>query len=132
MLRICILAALAIIVVSAPAEKENLFPLYTGQTQWTFWTMMNLMEQNPNSNIFLASHSAYHALLIAYFGSTGAAEEGLKNGLFLQWANSKSKVVKEYKKERLAHNVRTYARVGNAVQFKSVDKLYFDDSVDFK
>lgn len=131
MLKICIVAAIAIIVASAPVRKDP-FRLYGGQSRYTVSMMMTLMKDYPQSNIFFSSHSTYRALLHAYMGSTGATEQALKKHLFLDWTNDKTNIAQAYKTEGLSHIIRTSARVNKAIQFKSIDKLYFDNSVQLK
>lgn len=131
MLKICVLAAIAIIVASTPVRKDP-FRLCGGQSQFTVSVMMTLMKDNPETNIFFSSHSSYRALLLAYMGSTGATEQALKKHLFLDWANDKTNVANAYKFEWLTKQVRTAARVGKAVRFNSVDKLYLANSVQLK
>lgn len=102
--------------------------LYKGLTIFTASFLKAMHEANPNENLFFSPFSLYHALLLAYFGAGNQTEKSLKQVLQLQWAQSKAEVFEGYKYE---NNHRHYYHHADApVQFSSVDRFYFDKSVE--
>lgn len=52
--------------------------LYKGLTIFTANFLDAMHKANPNENLFFSPFSLYHALLLAYFGSTNQTEKSLK------------------------------------------------------
>lgn len=85
-----------------------------------------IRKATPNENVFFSPYSTYHALLLAYFGSSGDVEKQLVKVLNLNWANNKEAVRSIYRSEKMFH----HDRVENMpLEFSSVDRLYFDKRV---
>lgn len=69
--------------LSEDIEKNSEFKykartLYKGLTIFTANFLDAMHKANPNENLFFSPFSLYHALLLAYFGSGGQTEKGLK------------------------------------------------------
>ena len=115
-------------VGSAPAKGIKT-KLYNGQQEFT----LNLLEQvnriSSQENVFFSPYSVFHALLLAYFGSTQQTEKSLKNVLKLDWTDNKVDVMQAY---RLEKSMRAKRGRNSSVEFKSADRLYFDKSVRVK
>lgn len=103
--------------------------LYAGQQEFT----LNLLEQvnriSSQENVFFSPYSVFHALLLAYFGSTNQTEQSLKKVLKLDWTENKFDVMQAY---RLEKSMRIKRAKNASVDFRSADRLYFDNSVKVK
>jgi serine protease inhibitor len=59
-------------------NKEAKQKLYKGEQIFTAHFLKALNEVTPNENVFFSPYSLYHALLLAYFGSSNTTEKELK------------------------------------------------------
>lgn len=100
--------------------------LYYGQGKFFVNLLHALKKVKPNETIFFSPHSIFRALLLNYFIADGEKEELFKKALQLDWAKSKDDVRRAYELEKLA---RTNCQENQAVQFNSVEKLYFSNQV---
>lgn len=103
--------------------------LYYGQRKFSVALLDSLQKATPNDSLIFSPHSTYRALLLAYFGANGETEKALSNVLRLDWAKSKADVEYAYNLERKARANRVQHQT---VEFKSVDKLYFDKHVELR
>lgn len=112
-----------------PITKGSKTKLYSGEQEFT----LNLLEQvnriSSQENVFFSPYSVFHALLLAYFGSTNQTEQSLKKVLKLDWTENKMDVMQAYRLEK-QHRIRRAKN--SSVDFRSADRLYFDKSVKVK
>lgn len=133
-----ILAAIAIAVdgqclsendVGSTLIKGSKSKLYAGEQEFS----LNLLEQinqiSSQENVFFSPYSVYHALLLAYFGATNQTEQSLRNVLKIDWTENKFDVMQAYRLEKTMRNKRAK---NSSVEFRSADRLYFDNSVRVK
>lgn len=115
--------------VGSTLSKGIKSKLYSGQQEFT----LNLLEQvnrvSSQENVFFSSYSVFHALLLAYFGSSQQTERSLKNVLKLDWTDNKFDVMQAY---RLEKSMRIKRAKNSSVEFRSADRLYFDKNVKVK
>lgn len=103
--------------------------LYYGQRNFSVSLLNALQKATPNDSLIFSPHSTFRALLLAYFGANGDTEKSLAEVLHLDWAKSKADVEHAYVLERQARANRAEHQ---SVEFKSVDKLFFDKKVDLR
>lgn len=132
MLKIWLLAATAVIVMSSPTSTEDKscsFRLYQGQSRFAVSMIKSLSKNHPRSNLFFSPHTIYRTLIRAYIGSGGAIKKSLKNALFLDWSSDENDVADAYKMEKLARAERFS---GDSIHFKSVDKFFVTRNIMLK
>lgn len=130
MLKIWTLAAIVAVVVAFPSNDENpSYRLFAGQQRFSAALLNSFRKANPTRSFFFSPHSAYKALLLAYFGAEGETKMNLERGLFLSWADDRSTVAEAYKSESLARAERMHSE---GTQFNSVDKLYVTKDAQLK
>jgi len=96
--------------------------LYKGQQNFAV-SMLNVIRQStPNENVFFSPYSTYHALLLAYFGSSGDTEKELAKVLHLDWADSKEVVRSAYILEKMNRKERQSKM---PLEFSSADRIFF-------
>lgn len=115
--------------VSSGMNKGIKTKLYSGQQDFTLSLLEQVNSVHSTENVFFSSYSVFHALLLAYFGSTSATEQSLKKVLKLDWAENKFDVMQAY---RLEKTLRAKRSRNSSVEFRSADRLYFDKTVRVK
>lgn len=136
-----ILLGLFAISAAQPTSSEQCFPeddtkrstkdeatqsqnrLYKGESIFTLQLLDAINTATPNENIFFSPYSLYNVLLMMYFGAREGTEKLIRNGLNLQWTDSKATVFEAYDTARKSLLGRFSE--GAAVGFSSVDKLFF-------
>lgn len=111
------------------ADRLSADKLYYGQRKFTVALLDSLQKAAPDDSLIFSPHSTYRALLLAYFGAKGQTEKSLSEVLQLDWAKSKADVEHAYVLERQARANRAEHQT---VEFKSVDKLFFDKKVELR
>ncbi|XP_022208705.1 serine protease inhibitor 88Ea-like isoform X2 [Drosophila obscura] len=102
---------------------EKRLNLYRGQQNFAVSMLDVIRTSTPNDNVFFSPYSTYHALLLAYFGSTGETERQLSSVLHLEWADSKEMVRSAYSVEKRNRESRSKK---SPLKFSSADRIYFD------
>lgn len=115
--------------VASKLAKGSKTKLYSGEQEFTLSLLEQVNRVSSTENVFFSSYSVFHALLLAYFGSTGNTEQSLKKVLKLDWSESKFDVMQAY---RLEKNMRIKRAKNSSVDFRSADRLYFDKTVRVK
>uniref|UniRef100_A0A6P4EG91 Leukocyte elastase inhibitor-like n=1 Tax=Drosophila rhopaloa TaxID=1041015 RepID=A0A6P4EG91_DRORH len=105
--------------VSLLDRREN---FYKGQQNFAVSMLDAIRESTPNENVFFSPYSTYHALLLAYFGSSGETEKELKKVLHLEWADSKEVVHSAYVLEKKKRKER---QSNMPLEFASADRIFF-------
>jgi len=94
---VVVLPAIALAGLCDVAPDANLLDqrlnLYKGEQNFAVSMLDVIRQSTPNENVFFSPYSTYHALLLAYFGSTGETEKELAKVLHLDWADSPSLVL---------------------------------------
>ncbi|KAH8369465.1 hypothetical protein KR009_011689 [Drosophila setifemur] len=96
--------------------------LYHGQQNFAVSMLDVIRNSTPNENVFFSPYSTYHALLLAYFGSSGETEKQLSKVLHLDWAESKEMVRGAYVKEKKSRESRARQM---PLEFSSADRIFF-------
>lgn len=112
-----------------PIDRDAKSRLYKGHQLFTLDFLSNLNKAKPNENVFFSPYSLYHALLLAYMGSKNKTEDTLKKTLQLHWTDKKVDVMNAYRFEKSQREKRAET---SKVDFRSVDRLYFDRGVELK
>ncbi|BFF90178.1 serine protease inhibitor 88Ea [Drosophila madeirensis] len=102
---------------------EKRVRLYHGQQNFAVSMLDVIRTSTPNDNVFFSPYSTYHALLLAYFGSSGETEQQLRSVLNLDWAESKEMVRSAYSMEKRNREARSKK---SPLEFSSADRMYFD------
>lgn len=108
------------------SDEESDWPeqLYNGQRTF-FVNLLNTIQKSENKeNQIFSPHSIYHGLLLAYFGSEGETEQSLRNGLHLDWADSKKDVINAY---TAIKTMRKDRAAKQDIELRSVDKFFVTD-----
>lgn len=115
--------------VGSTLSKGIKTKLYAGQQEFTLSMLEQVNRVSSHENVFFSSYSVFHALLLAYFGSSQQTERSLKNVLKLDWTENKFDVMQAY---RLEKTMRAKRAKNASVEFRSADRLYFDKTVRVK
>ncbi|ETN62305.1 serine protease inhibitor [Anopheles darlingi] len=107
--------------------KQSHERLYKGESIFTLQLLDAINTATPNENIFFSPYSLYNVLLMMYFGARGNTDKLLRNGLNLQWTDSKATVQEAYDGARRSLVGRFSEN--SAIGFSSVDKLFFGSHV---
>lgn len=109
MLKIFILVAIVVTMVSTNS----------GQRHFAGKIFDSLRKLYPNQDVSISPHSAYNALMIAYFGAKGETALNLANNLI----STESDV---------DENAKPLRAELNGIQFKSLAKLYITNEAELK
>lgn len=109
---------------------ESKTKLFKGQQMFTIDFLDKALKAAPNKNLFFSPYSLYRALLLAYFGAKNGTEAALVESLKLQWAQDKSEILTAYKQDKALRLQNS--KLETALEFESVDKFFFDESVEIK
>ncbi|EDV42143.1 uncharacterized protein Dana_GF17157 [Drosophila ananassae] len=101
---------------------EKRVKLYQGQQNFAVSMLDVIRNSTPNENVFFSPYSTYHALLLAYFGSSGETEKQLAKVLHLDWAESKEMVRSAYMVEKKNRENRSLKM---PLEFASADRIFF-------
>lgn len=105
---------------------EKRINLYQGQQNFSVSMLDVIRKSTPNENVFFSPYSTYHALLLAYFSSSGETEKELAKVLQLSWADSKEMVRSAYLIEKKDREVRSHKM---PLEFSSADRIFFGNSL---
>lgn len=115
--------------VGSSLNKGIKTKLYSGQQDFTLSLLEQVNRVSSTENVFFSPYSVFHALLLAYFGSSSNTEQSLKRVLKLDWTENKFDVMQAYRLEKTMRNKRAK---NSSVEFRSADRLYFDKTVRVK
>ncbi|XP_017057595.1 serine protease inhibitor 88Ea [Drosophila ficusphila] len=96
--------------------------LYKGEQNFAVSMLDAIRKSTPNENVFFSPYSTYHALLLAYFSSSGETEKELAEVLHLDWADSKETVRSAYILEKKNRQKRQSSM---PLEFSSADCIFF-------
>ncbi|KAH8385073.1 serine protease inhibitor 88Ea-like [Drosophila serrata] len=105
---------------------EKRMNLYQGQQNFSVSMLDVIRKSTPNENVFFSPYSTYHALLLAYFSSSGETEKELANVLQLNWADSKEMVRSAYLIEKKNREIRSHKM---PLEFSSADRIFFGNNL---
>uniref|UniRef100_A0A336MIP5 CSON001726 protein n=1 Tax=Culicoides sonorensis TaxID=179676 RepID=A0A336MIP5_CULSO len=111
-------------------NPESKTKLFKGQQMFTIDFLDKALKAFPDENLFFSPYSLYRALLLAYFGARNETETALVESLKLHWAQDKSEVLTAYKQDKVLRSQNS--KLEKALEFESVDKFFFDESVEIK
>ncbi|XP_037716108.1 serine protease inhibitor 88Ea [Drosophila subpulchrella] len=123
---VVVLPAIALAGLCDVAPDANLLDqrlnLYKGQQNFAVSMLDAIRQSTPNENVFFSPYSTYHAMLLAYFGSTGETEKELAKVLHLDWADSKEVVRSAFVLEKKNRKER---QSNMPLEFSSADRIFF-------
>ncbi|KAH8369460.1 hypothetical protein KR009_011681 [Drosophila setifemur] len=108
-------------VSPSPSYLSKRANQYESQRNFSIQLLNEIRKSRPNENVFFSPYSTYHALLLAYFGSSGNTESELSRALLLGWADSKEMVRGAYVFEKKERETRANNMVLN---FTSADCIF--------
>ncbi|XP_037923407.1 serine protease inhibitor 88Ea-like isoform X2 [Hermetia illucens] len=111
-----------------PSKTDHL-NLYSSEQAFTVSLLDAINKATPSENIFFSPYSTFHALLLAYFGSSQETEASLKNALRINWAQNKMQVMHAYRHEK---QLRARAAKNSSIEFNSADKIYVSKETELR